>query len=245
MTFDRDAFQLELSRWTDRFSRPVYFGSQHGNAYDLDVNSGTGCLLRLHGRYLGVTCHHVLAAYRERKAKHDADFFYFGEAPIDPEALLIDESERLDLVTLDLTSVVGFSDRLTPVNFYEPRVWPPGEVAEQDIICFVGFPGDWRQQPARFDLEFASFSQSATYIESVGEEHLCAHVALDESSFLIRAREATGFAGGLSGSPVFVWRNSVILTVELVGFIYEYQPTFDLLYIRRANRIDADGMLLK
>jgi hypothetical protein len=245
MAFDREAFQFELSRWTDRFSRPVYFGSQHENAYDLNVNSGTGCLLRLDGRYFGVTCHHVLAAYRERKANEEVEFFYFGEAPIDPEALLIDESERLDLVTFDLSSVIGFSDRLMPVNFYEPRVWPPGDVAEQDIISFVGFPGEWRQQAGRFDLEFASFSHSATYIESVGEEHLCAHVALEESTFLIRTRETTGFAGGLSGSPVFVLRNSQILTVELVGFIYEYQPTFDLLYIRRAKCVNVDGKLLK
>jgi hypothetical protein len=224
---------------------PRVLGSRPLRIYDLEVNSGTGCLLRLHDRYFGVTCHHVLAAYRERRATLGADFFYFGEAPIDPEALLIDESERLDLVMFDLSTVVGLGERLMPVNLYEPRVWPPGEVAEQDIISFVGFPGEWRQQPGRSDLEFSSFTQSATYIESVGDEHLCAHVALEESMYLVRTREAAGFAGGLSGSPVFVLRNSLILTFELVGFIYEYQSTFDLLYIRRARCIDIDGKLLK
>ena len=209
------------------------------------MNNGSGALLHLEGRYLGVTCQHVLAAYRKKKAENGMEFFYIGDAPVDPDTALVDESVRLDLVTFDLTGAVGSSSTLTAANFYDPRAWPPAEVNEGDIIALLGFPGVWREQPGRSHLEFSYLSQGAAVIESVGDEHFCARLALDESSYLIRHNDTLGCAGGLSGAPVFVWRNSVILTVELVGFVYEYEPTFDLLYIRRARCIDADGTLLK
>jgi hypothetical protein len=49
--------------------------------------------------------------------------------------------------------------------------------------------------------------------------------------------------GGLSGGPVFVWRKTPILIAELVGFIYEYQESLDLMLVRSAAVIRADGTL--
>jgi hypothetical protein len=51
--------------------------------------------------------------------------------------------------------------------------------------------------------------------------------------------------GGLSGGPVFVWRRGVIARAELIGFIKEYQENLDLLYVRRANCITVDGILVR
>jgi hypothetical protein len=238
-------FQHELSRWADPYSRPVYFGSRRHGGYDLDINSGTGALVRLGGRYLGVTCHHVIAAYRERRALGNVEFFYFGEAAIEPETFLIDESKRLDLVTLDLGSIVGSGDKLQPTNFFEPRRWPPGEVVEGDVIAFVGFPAEWRQQTSRSDLSFGHLAQCAAEVESVADEHFCARIALDESTYIIRNEGSLAFAGGMSGAPVFVWRNGPVLTGELAGFVYEHATNFDLLFVRKANCITDAGMLLK
>ena len=39
----------------------------------------------------------------------------------------------------------------------------------------------------------------------------------------------------MSGGPVFVWRETGVLLAEIVGFIYEYQESLDLLFIRTAN----------
>jgi hypothetical protein len=52
-----------------------------------------------------------------------------------------------------------------------------------------------------------------------------------------------GFLGGLSGGPVFAWRKTPVLVAELVGFIYEYQESLDLMFVRSAAVIREDGRL--
>lgn len=244
MSLQRQPFQQELSRFHDRFARPLVFGKKD-TQFRVQGNSATATLLRINDRYFGVTCQHVIQKYRRLKREEQAEFFYVGDALIDPEALLIDESERLDLATFNFESIVGSVPNLMPTNFHEPRAWPPGDVSEGDIVAFAGFPGEWRDQASPVDMQFYQFSQSATVIESVADEHVAVRIALDESTFLVRERELFSFAGGLSGAPAFVWRNDKVLTSELVGFVYEYQPTLDILYIRRARCLSDDGTLLK
>jgi hypothetical protein len=42
---------------------------------------------------------------------------------------------------------------------------------------------------------------------------------------------------------VFVWRKTPILVAELVGFIYEYQESLDLMFVRSATVIRDDGRI--
>jgi hypothetical protein len=238
-------FQEALTDWAEPFARPVYFGRRHPNSNKLEIANGTGGLLRLGDKFLGVTCQHVIKQYRAARLGGRADFFYFGDAPIDPEASVIDESERLDLVVFDLTQVATRTPLLRESNFYEPRHWPPADVAESDVLAFVGFPGEWREQEGRLDLYFHKINYGAASIESVSEDRICSRLALDEVTYFVRNKTGFESAGGLSGAPVFVWRRGVLLTGELVGFVYEHQAAFDLLFIRRATSIQASGKLNK
>ena len=245
---DREAqrtLHQEMARWAAPFARPVFFGNQRDAPGRLDVSSGTATLLQLGGRFIGVTCQHVVAAYRRRKRTGTADFFHFGDASIDPDEVLIDESERLDLITFDLSRVVDKTPMLAVGNFYVPRQWPPHDVSEHDVITFLGFPGVWRDQTTQTHFNFYHLGHGATSIDAIGEEHICSRIMFEESTHLVRNKQVLTSAGGLSGAPVFVWRTGTILTAELIGFIYEHQPGFDLLYIRRANRIEVTGKLLK
>lgn len=223
----------------------MYFGRRNPNSNKLEVANGTGGLLRLGGKFLGVTCQHVITQYRAARHEGKADFFYFGDAAIDPDAALIDESERLDLAIFDLSDLAARTPFLRESNFYEPRVWPPAEVDESDVLAFVGFPGEWREQEGRLDLYFYKMNYGAASIESVSEDRICSRLALDQVTYFVRNKTTFQSAGGLSGAPVFVWRRGVLLTGELVGFVYEHQATFDLLFIRRATCIQASGKLDK
>jgi hypothetical protein len=244
-TEPESSFQEALTDWAEPFARPVYFGRRDPDSNKLEIASGTGGLLRLDGKFLGVTCQHVIKEYRAARREGRADFFHFGDAIIDPDSAIIDESERLDLVVFDLTDMAGRTPFLKESNFYEPRHWPPAEVDESDVLAFVGFPGEWREQEGRLDLYFYKMNYGAASIESVSEERICSRLAMDEVIYFVRNKTGFHSAGGLSGAPVFVWRRGVVLTGELVGFVYEHQAAFDLLFIRRATFIQASGKLNK
>ena len=238
-------FEEAVTDWADPFAHPVYFGRRDPDSTKFEVASGTGGLLRLDGKFLGVTCQHVMKEYRAAKREGRADFFYFGDAAIDPEAAIVDESERLDLIVFDLSHVAARTPLLKEGNFYDPRRWPPADVDESDVLAFVGFPGEWREQEGALDLYFYKINYGAASVESVSEDRICSRLALDEVTYFVRHRDAFQSAGGLSGAPVFAWRRGVLLTAELVGFVYEYQEAFDLLFIRRASCIQASGKLEK
>ena len=52
--------------------------------------------------------------------------------------------------------------------------------------------------------------------------------------------------GGMSGGPVLQERTSTsgIITLEVVGFIYEYEDNLDALLIRPATCLNEDGTLI-
>lgn len=91
-------------------------------------------------------------------------------------------------------------------------------------------------------MTFNSFSLGASEITAVGGNHLVCQL---NREYWITSFGTTDVdfreLGGMSGGPVFAWRG---LKADLVGFIYEYSQTLDLLYIRSAHCIDVNGKLL-
>jgi hypothetical protein len=241
MSKDHD-LQNAILGFAAPFTTPVYFGTRSRD-YSLNLNNGTGAMVRIDSNFMGVTCYHVLDGYRRRRLAGDAEFFYFGDTPIDPESLLIAESKRLDLVTFNLNEIVGTSSRLSATNFYVPHRWPPTEIANGDLIVFLGFPGEWREQRDSFNLEFSAFSFGGI-VDSFGEEHIYTRLLPDESITIMRERSGPDFVGGVSGAPVFAWRQEPIWSAELVGFVSDYQESLDLVYIRRATCLDVTGQFL-
>jgi len=238
---DKD-LQHAVLNFAARFSIPVYFGHKTPQLRVVG-NNGTGAFVRMNSRFIGITCFHIIDAYRKRRAAGEADFFYFGDVPIDPEGLLISQSERLDLVTFDFQNLVGRSPRFAPENFYVPHRWPPSEVELGNLIVLVGFPGVWTEQTGLFHLEFSAYSFGGI-IDSFGEEHIYTRLLPGESIAILQQKPGPESVGGISGAPVFLWRESPIWAAELVGFVKEYQESLDLLYIRRATSLDDDGKVL-
>jgi hypothetical protein len=160
----------EMSRYAMRFAKAVFLGelplSRGG-----PIASATMTLLRFDQLYLGVTCHHVLAHYRQLKQAGANLIFQIGPVQFDPLLQLIDEDPKRDLVTFDLTIFRDDIQRSEDSNFVEPHSWPPGAVSDVDVICLAGYPGIWRDQLSPHELRFHSFSLGASQVQASGEEH--------------------------------------------------------------------------
>jgi len=170
--------------------------------------------------------------------------FQLGHAGMDPEEYLVAESSSLDLATIDLTSFVGRVPDLTEARFVEPKKWPPRDVSKDDILCLAGFPGIWREQKGPGYLRFYLFSSGTNEVQSVTENQIVTRVQLQDCITEVNDGKVLGSLGGLSGGPVFAWRKTSLLSAELVGFIYEYQESLDLLLVRAARVLLENGTLI-
>ncbi len=233
----------EISKYAVRFATPVFFGESPYSSYAASLSNGTASLLRLQNRFLGVTCHHVLDGYRRFKAAQDT-FFQLGPVRMDPQKHLISEDRNRDLAVVDLTPFVGKVGDLTEANFVQPTTWPPRDVSKNDVLCLAGFPGIWRLQKDLGHLRFYSFSSGTGKVLSVRDDEIVTTVQIQECISQINDGKVWGSLGGLSGGPVFAWRKTPILVAELVGFIYEYQESFDLMLVRAARVMRDDGTLV-
>jgi hypothetical protein len=241
VSFDKPFFD-QMAKYPIRFSIPVFFGESPILPYAASLRNGTGSLIKLGGKYLGVTCEHVISRYRT--VRDSKTVFQFGLLAIDPEEQLISESCEYDLAVFDLTRFVGHHEDFTAARFVEPTIWPPRDVSRDDVICLGGFPGIWREQITLRHLRFYSFSSGASQVHSVGQHHLMTRIEVEQCINQFNNGVVMGSLAGLSGGPVFAWRREPILTAELVGFVCEYQGKLDLMYVRLANVLREDGTLI-
>lgn len=234
-------FYLELSRYAVRFARAVYLGEPPPFSPSAYMRSATMTLLRFDDLFIGVTCHHVLAHYREIQGTYSGIVFQIGQARFNPLQHLIGEDKERDLVTFDITSFVSNTEGISESSFIKPHSWPPGEVSEDDVICLAGFPGIWREQLSANELRFYSFGSGATFVRAAGDGHFVVRIEADQHIVTVNQGKVLGSLGGLSGGPVFCWRKGELLRAEFVGFITQYQESFDLMYVRTAKVLNRDG----
>jgi hypothetical protein len=232
VSFD-SPFIDEISKYPVRFAAPVFFGESPHRSLAASLQNGTATLLKLEGRFLAITCQHVVEGFR-RRASAGETFFQVAHARLNPEEHLIDENVALDLAVLDITPFVDRAPHLTEANFASAPTWPPRQVSAEDVICMAGFPGVWREQIDEGYLRFYSFSSGAAEVVSVRDSQLATTVQIEQCINQLNHGLVLGSLGGLSGGPVFAWRKTPVLHAELIGFIYEYQETFDLMLVRLA-----------
>jgi hypothetical protein len=234
----------EMSKFPLRFATAAFFGDRPKKGRLQKVNNGTVTLLNLDGRRIALTCSHVLEGYRKIYGTPNTNF-QIGDLELNPLDRIIDESSDLDLVTLDLEglSLREFSnDEGIGTHFFDPVRWPPDRIKQGDFVAFGGFPGLWRQNLSWRELLFDSWSSGATEVTSVSEDHF---VCQFEREFWVASLNLHGLEGlelrklgGLSGSPVFIHRS---IYWELVGVVYEFSESFDLMYARPTSLLRKDG----
>jgi hypothetical protein len=147
------------------------------------------------------------------------------------------------LAILDVTSLIDIPGGIDAASCIGPRTWPPADVSPDDILALAGFPGIGRQQITPDYFRFHLLSAGTTEIASLGPAHLVTRLEFDKCISSGVLPQVTEDIGGMSGGPVFVWRKDQLVTAELIGAIYEYQASLDLLYVRRLSCLRPDGVL--
>lgn len=88
-------------------------------------------------------------------------------------------------------------------------------------------------------------AQARGEVLSVRDDVIVTIVQVDDCITQFKHGKVWGSLGGLSGGPVFAWRKMPLLIAEIVGFIYEYQESLDLMLVRSANVVREDGSIRK
>lgn len=196
---------------------------------------------------MAITCSHVLEAYREALCKDSRIIFQIGNAEIEPLKRIIDETKTLDLVTIDLKGenikkISGEGE--IAHQFFQPATWPPRDIPKGEFVAFGGFPGVYKSQLSRGRIEFGSFSVGACTVASVSGQNFICQIERDfwVQSFGYGPGGDLHDFGGLSGSPVFIFRE---YHFDFVGIAYEFSPEYDLMYVRPSKFIREDGTILR
>jgi hypothetical protein len=233
----------EMARYAVRLAHPVFWADP-ATAGDARVcRSGSGCVVHLGDRTVGITCQHVIARYRELRAAGEAAAFQFGPIRLDPDQYLLAESSALDLATLDMTPFYDIPGGMSAATCIHPARWPPGDLVDSDVLAFAGFPGVWREQLDEGYLRFYSFSSGASSVESISPDRFFTRLALESCVAAVAQGLVVGSIRGLSGGPVFVWRTGTVAFAEFVGIASQYVEDWDVLRISRVNCIAPDGMI--
>lgn len=202
--------------------------------------NGTVCFLKTGKRLIGVTARHVFDYYRTAKAEHPDIRCQFGGTTIEPEVRLIAESTALDLVTFDVSEVIVAA---AGASAHESVTWPTNEASVGEVVLYGGYPGALRvEHMATADIPFQWFAGTPL---SVTPENLKLHIDWENFHQPFEGQNIDNVnMGGFSGGPVFrLVPASPVERLELIAFIYEWEPSLSLLFARPAHYIAMDGQL--
>lgn len=235
----------KMAKFPLLFAMAAYFGQRPSKSRPTEVRNGTITLADLGKGPLAITCHHVITAYRERRAALQKVIFQIGDVEIDPVDQLIDEDERLDLATIRLTeSQVKAITSQGEIGscVFQPVSWPPPLPKEGEYVAFGGFPGTLRSVISFDELDFGSWSSGASQISSVSEFQFA---SVFEREFWIQSfgnkhHMDLNALGGMSGGPAFLNRG---LYWDLVGIVSQYHETYDTVLFASVRGIYPDGTI--
>jgi hypothetical protein len=95
----------EAAKFPLMFAAALFFGRQPRIGVEPELNNGTISFLDLGYRQIGITCFHVLDAFRKKREQDPTVDCYLGLLPLDLLFRIIDQDRDLDIVTLDLSGL--------------------------------------------------------------------------------------------------------------------------------------------
>lgn len=239
----------EYCKFALQFAAMISFGPKGEAITNATLNNGTITLVRLGGRNMGITNHHVIQQYRERVIAGENLTCQVGNVTIEPLSCLVSECEKTDLAVLDLNGIDPKKIRGSPTmpcQFHEPTEWPPRIPKIGEFVIFGGFPGTKREEAGRRSFVFGTFSSGSSEVISVQPDVLTCTIAL-EQCVIAFDYDGKGLEGlpGISGAPVLVQRQleSGFFVFDLVGVVFEYSESFDALRVRPSTLIEENGAI--
>lgn len=223
----------EMGRFPLLFAPAVFFGPPPSKDRPVTINSGTGSLVNLGQGPLCITCYHVLAEYRRRRAEGERVLFMVGNVEVDPLGQLIDQNERLDLavirVSADQAKTLASKKDDIGTRFFQPKDWPPPPLKEGEFIAFGGYPAALRILKSFDEIHFLSWSSGASMVHSVSDYQFLS--AFEREQWVTSFGAPNGMdlnaLGGMSGGPAFVQRG---LYWDFVGIVKEHNASYDSMF---------------
>lgn len=235
----------EMTKYPLLFALPAYFGQKPTPNKETKISNGTISLIDLGKGPLGITCHHVIQAYRDYKENNDDVIFMIGNLEIKPIEQLIDENDRIDLAIIDLTDKQIKEielDKTRKTHIFKSFNWPPEKLKEGDFVLFGGYPGYFRKEKSLNEFEFASWSSGATRVDAVSEERFISPFEREYWIWNLGEKDYSDFSAlwGMSGGPAFIHRN---LYFEFVGIVSDYSENYDSIFFASSQTINKNGTI--
>lgn len=223
-----------FARFPGRFTTTVSLGDPSGTTDPMPPTNGSMTLLQLPHRRVGVTCCHVIDAYRTQRSLSPDRVFRAGDLSLAALDRLIAEEPRLDLAVLDLDDVDPRQLAVGPrgSEFFEPSAWPLGTAEPGEVIALGGYPSFYPR----------AITLATTHVIDVGLENIVCEVGREcwVEGRGTQRMDAAWDLGGLSGGPGFVRRGAEF---HFVGVIFVVQQSREYLRLRPARFIGQDGGL--
>jgi hypothetical protein len=205
------------------------------------LHNGTIVFVNTGARTFGITADHVVEQFFEDLRSKQLVQCQMGGITVDLENRIIDRDAALDLATIDVSDVIiGGSCAYSHAAIR----WPPEQLRENEVILLGGFPGKLREvQGSTISSPFESFIGRVSNASSQN-----ATLALNFDSLIWSQNLAAKInedIGGLSGGPVFRLVSESLERIELVGVIYQYLSSAELVLARHLSFVSADGHLVK
>lgn len=219
---------------------PIFWFDDSSASNDAILHNGTVVFVDVGNCVVGITAAHVLEQYRADKKSYASLMCQLGGVRFDPLDRLISIDSSLDLATFSVPEIiVTASGRVV----HRPLRWPPSNLQPSDLVLFGGYPGQLRI-PRDREVEFA-FVTLIGRVSQTSDTHGSIQLNLADSLWSPGERLSPGAdLGGMSGGPVFIHRNEPIETLELAGFIYQYQDSIEIVRVRHASHISTEGTVL-
>lgn len=217
---------------------PLFFARSREIATGNVTANGSFSLVDTGQRKLLVTCHHVWTEY-QNAYRDNTEFKLLVCLDQNPPVVLdsnqlIDQDERLDITTFDMTPLLGacFGRKFYPINQNPPR-----KVTNGDRLYFLGYPGVFRSATD----EGVSFGRMryAVNTSAVSGSYFYADISKAKSIYDQKVKSKEDLYGGISGSPCFLVRRD--RPVHLLGFANSI--SLKILRFTHASCLNSDGTI--
>lgn len=237
----------DLDRWTQNGFLPALLNlakSYTAPIFWSDLNhpvmhSGTVVFLHTGERLVGVTAAHVFRSYARDFQAATASSAQIGNITLHGTKSLIDIDDKLDLAVLDVSEVFIGGTMAVP---YTTALWPPAPAQVGEVVLLGGYPAVRRSESCH-TVEFQFWSLLAR-ASSSSAGHSGVLLNLEDSYAVMGSPIAVGTdLGGISGGPVFRYRDAGLQFLELVGFISECGRNWPIVFAPHAISVKRDGSI--
>jgi len=203
----------------------LLFPQQYGTPKDIITNGSCGLFESKKGKFI-VTNYHVVNEYIRIKKENDKAIMLLsgldsgkGSESINiSEWQIIDTNEKLDLATIQIPS--DFQLSKFGRETFKPKYWPSKRPNIDDVVCFVGYPGELRNFTEK-EMNI-SLLPGVLNVTSMSEQNIyVVDESIDRKIYIYLSElkeEDLKTLGGLSGTPIFTQRDG---NFEIIGVFYE------------------------